>query len=95
MFGLGREQMRDKTTKPVHSVKCGKIQASIWRNETKHGPRFNVTVCRLYHENGEWKRSDSFGREEVLTAARALQASFDWMWTQENQPEEGNEDGKE
>jgi hypothetical protein len=60
----------------------GKVQASIWRNETKHGPRFNVTACRLYLENGEWKRSDSFGRDELLTACHALQAAYDWIWTQ-------------
>lgn len=67
---------------PVHSVKFGKVQASIWRNETKHGPQFNVTVNRLYLENDDWKRSDSFGRDELLCAARALQMSFDWIWAQ-------------
>lgn len=72
----------EKKTMPVYVVKLGKVQASIWRNETKHGPRFNVTACRLYLENGEWKRSDSFGRDELLTACHALQAAYDWIWTQ-------------
>ena len=67
---------------PVHVVKLGKIQASVWANETKHGRRFNVTACRLYLENGEWKRSDSFGRDELLSAARAFESAYDWIWTQ-------------
>ena len=33
----------EKKTMPVHVVKLGKVQASLWKNETKHGPRFNVT----------------------------------------------------
>ena len=72
----------EKKTMPVYVVKLGKVQASIWRNETKHGPRFNVTACRLYLENGEWKQSDSFGRDELLTVSRALQAAYDWIWSQ-------------
>jgi hypothetical protein len=89
--------MTDKA-KPVHTVKLGKVQASIWRNETKHGPRFNVTLSRLYQENGEWKRSDSFGRDELLTAAKAFTDAFDWVWAQrraEASEEASKEEGTE
>lgn len=74
---------------PVHVVRFGKVQASIWRNETKHGPRFNVTASRVYLENGEWKRSDSFGRDEVLQVARAFQLAHDWIWQQKQAVDEG------
>ena len=85
--------MPQKGTKPVHAIRYGKIQASIWQNETKHGPRFNVTVSRLYHENGEWKRSESFGRDELLTLAKALNETNTWIWAQgrEEEVEEGKE----
>jgi len=72
----------DKKVTPAHVVKLGKIQASVWANETKNGRRYNVTACRLYMENGEWKRSDSFGRDELLTAARAFESAYDWIWAQ-------------
>ena len=78
----------EKKAMPVHVVKLGKIQANVWVNDTKHGRRFNVTACRLYQENGEWKRSDSFGRDELLSAARAFQAAHDWIWTQGKATEE-------
>lgn len=65
---------------PVHVVKFGKVQASVWANETKHGRRFNVTASRLYQENGEWRRSDSFGRDELLTVSKALETAFVWIW---------------
>jgi hypothetical protein len=81
----------EKKTMPVHVVKLGRIQANVWANETKNGKRFNVTVCRLYQENGEWKRSDSFGRDELLSAARAFQTAHDWIWTQSKVTEEATE----
>lgn len=83
-----KERMETKRM-PVHAVKLGKVQANVWRNETKHGTRFNVTVCRVYEENGVWKRSDSFGRDELLTAARAFQTAYDWIWTQCKSAEDG------
>ena len=67
---------------PAHVVRLGKIQASVWANETKNGRRYNVTASRLYLENGEWKRSESFGRDELLTAARAFESAYDWIWSQ-------------
>ena len=85
----GEKEKMESKKMPVHSVKFGKITASVWRNETKHGPRFNVTVWRLYEENGVWKRSDSFGRDELLSAARAFQMAYDWIWTQCKSAEEG------
>jgi hypothetical protein len=83
--------MNDKTTRPVHSVRFGKIQASIWQNESKHGPRFNVTVCRRYLEDGKWKSSDSFNRTEILTLSKALQEAHSWIFAQRktNELEEG------
>jgi len=78
----------EKKVMPAHVVRLGKIQASLWANDTKNGRRFNVTACRLYMENGEWKRSDSFGRDELLTAARAFQSAYDWIWAQPKNAED-------
>jgi len=84
----------EKKSLPAHVVKFGKVQASIWRNDTKHGPRFNVTTHRLYLENGDWKRSESFGRDELLSISRALQVAYDWIWMQGKSADEeaGRED---
>ena len=72
----------EKKVTPAHVVRLGKIQACVWANETKNGRRYNTTASRLYLENGEWKRSDSFGRDELLTAARAFESAYDWIWSQ-------------
>ena len=56
--------------KPVSEVKIGSIVASIWRNEGKNGTHYNVTFTRLYKDGEGWGRSESFGRDDLLTVAK-------------------------
>lgn len=85
------EQVREKRM-PAHVVKLGRIQASVWANETKHGKRFNVTASRLYLSDGDWKRTDSFGRDELLTVAKAFEDAYDWIWAQGKDSESEHEE---
>ncbi len=64
--------MATTTNKPTDQIRLGIIQAAIWRNEDSEGrPRFQVTLERLYRdEEGNWKSSGSFGRDELLTLAK-------------------------
>jgi hypothetical protein len=39
---------QDKKPKPVTTLRCSRIKASIWRNEGMNGPFYNVTVARSY-----------------------------------------------
>lgn len=56
--------------KPVSEIKLGSIVASIWENEGKTGTRYNVSITRLYKDGDDWKRSESFGRDDLLTVAK-------------------------
>lgn len=73
------------TTKerPAHTVKLGLVEAAIWRNETDGRPRFNVTVRRSYaveHEGKRnWKSTDSFGRDDLLALAKAVDLAHTWI----------------
>jgi hypothetical protein len=67
--------MENEKTKPVDEIKLGSIVASIWRNESISGSYFNVTVTRLYKDGETWKRSDSFGRDDLLIVAKVLDLS--------------------
>jgi hypothetical protein len=57
-------------TKPVAEVRFGNISAAIWRNEGDSGTWYNVTVERTYRDGTEYKRSPSFGRDDLLTLAK-------------------------
>ena len=56
--------------KPIHEIRLGAMKAAIWENETTNGTRFNVTVCRLYKDGEAWKRTESFGRDDLLVLAK-------------------------
>ena len=67
--------MENEKTKPIDEIKIGSIVASIWKNESLSGSYFNVTVTRLYKDGDTWKRSDSFGREDLLLVGKVLDLS--------------------
>ena len=64
---------------PVHAIRLGLIKAAIWKNQTKVGDRFNVTLCRLYKNGEVWKESSHFGRDDLLAAAKALDRAHSWI----------------
>ena len=64
---------------PVHEIRLGAIKATIWANETSVGTRHNVNVSRLYKDGDEWKRSDSFGREDLPLVAKVADLAHLWI----------------
>ena len=61
--------MKTEKTKPVAEVKQGFIIATIWENKNEKGTRHNVTFARLYRAGKQWKRSASFGADDLPTLA--------------------------
>lgn len=72
--------------RPAHEVRFGSVRAVIWSNQTEGGAAmFNVTVSRSYKaSDGSWRDSDSFGRQDLLPLALALQHAFAWVCSQRN-----------
>ncbi len=67
-------------TQPVQVVRLRNIRAAIWANDTEFGMRHNVTVSRLYKDDdGQWRSSDSFGREDLLLLAKVLDLAHTWI----------------
>jgi len=75
-------------TKPIHEIRLGAIKAAIWENETTNGTRFNVTVCRLYKDGEAWKRTESFGRDDLLVLAKVADQAYTWIVSQSQTKEE-------
>lgn len=73
---MAKKQNKASKTKPVEEVRIGSIKAAIWRNEGEGGPRFNVTLQRLYRtEDGKWKSTSSFGRDDLLVLMKVADAT--------------------
>jgi len=68
--------------KPAHEIRLGSIKATIWENETLNGTRHNVTLARLYKDGDEWKRSESFGRDDLPLVAKVVDQAHSWIYEQ-------------
>ena len=57
---------------PIDHVRLGSISAAIWSNPTENGPRYGVTIERLYRDpqSGDWRSSQTFGRDDLLVLAK-------------------------
>jgi hypothetical protein len=75
----GASIMADKQ-KPIHEIRLGAVKAAIWENETTNGKRHNLTVTRLYKDNDEWKRTESFGRDDLPLLAKVVDLAHTWIF---------------
>ena len=64
---------------PVHEVRLGGIKAAIWQNQTEAGVRYNVTFERLYNQEGEWRSTSSFGRDDLLLLGKVADQAHTWI----------------
>ena len=56
--------------KPVAELRIGTIKATVWENEVGGMTRHNVTFSRIYHDGDQWKTTQSFGFNNLLTLAK-------------------------
>lgn len=66
-------------TRPIHVVRFGRIKAVVWLNQIATGSIHNVTVSRSYKKGEEWHETSSFGYEDLLTLAKAVNAAHSWI----------------
>lgn len=67
---------------PVHEVRFGTIKALLWKNSTRVGERFNVTIQRLYKNGDRWVESNHFGRDDLPLVAKAADLAHTWIFEQ-------------
>lgn len=68
------------TPKPVHSFTCGTVQAVMWKNTSKSGALYSVTLGRSYKDAEEkWQTSDSFGVNDLSAVNTVLEHAEAWL----------------
>lgn len=75
--------MASEKQKPLHEVRLGSIKAAVWENDTSNGTRFSVTFSRIYKSGDEWKRTDSFGRDDLLLIGKVADLAHTWIFDQQ------------
>lgn len=83
--------------KPVHEIRLGKVKAAIWRNETDAGPRYSVTIVRLYKNDQEdrWESSSSFGRDELPLVSKVADQVHSWIFQQAERSDDSQSNAQE
>jgi len=69
--------------KPIHRVKSGAIEATIWENDSREGTFFSFTLGRLYKTGNEWKSSASYGQRNAVDVGTAAMMAATWIGAQE------------
>lgn len=74
----------EENNRPVHEIRMGAVKASIWKNEAKNGGSFySASFHTLYRDpEGSWRRSSSFGREDLLLLAKVADEVHSYMLLQ-------------
>jgi hypothetical protein len=75
--------------RPAHEVRLGAIKATIWKNDTGNGARYNTTFVRLYRDENEWKNTGSFGRDDLLVLAKVADSVHSWICEQSQDESSG------
>ena len=75
--------------KPIAEVRIGRVKAAIWPNKTEGRTRHNVTFSRLYKTGEEWKKKQSFGRNDLLVLAKVADQAHSRIFElqQEKEPQ--------
>jgi hypothetical protein len=69
-----------RPNQPTHVVRLGLVRASVWLNQTEQGPRYNVSVSRLYMGSDQrWHSTASFGLKDLLALAKAVDQAHTWI----------------
>lgn len=77
-------RMEEKKNKPCAEFRINGVKSVVWENETRNGTMFNTTLVRVYKdENDEWRETNSFGRDDLLAAAKALDEAHTFILDQE------------
>lgn len=69
----------DVRNRPIQEIRIGMVKAAIWAHDTEAGERFNVSFSRIYHKEGEWRSTDSFGRDDLLVLAKLADRCHSWI----------------
>jgi hypothetical protein len=79
---------KKKHTRPVHEITLpfggALLKAAIWKHDGKNGPRFSVSLSRVYREkeDGKWKSTGYFYKDDLLGVSRLSEVCNGWLVNQ-------------
>lgn len=80
--------MEETRPQPIHTISCGSVRASIWRNENALKLFHDVTVCRCYRDGQRWASTCTFGTKDLPVLAKVVLDAHTWIHAQVTGQEE-------
>lgn len=81
---------------PIQKLRIGRIGASIFENTTAEGNSFyNVQFDRSYRDGDEWKRTKSFGRDDLLALAKLADQTHSFIVERQQNATDEQEEERE
>src|SRR5262249_35841122 len=69
--------------RPAGEIRYSRPRATIWKQESDKGPWYSVVLTRSYQDaQGDWQRSSSFGRDDLLLVAKLCDQAHSWIHRQ-------------
>ena len=68
-------QTNGTSNRPFHVIRRGLLKAVIWKNQPANGSMFSTQLIRVYKDGDDWKETHSLNREDLLHAAKMLDAA--------------------
>ncbi len=79
---MSTENEKAKGNKPVHKIRRGALQATIWRhtNPDKGTTWYNVDLDRGFkRDDGTWQETKSLNQDDLLPARKLLDEADTWI----------------
>jgi hypothetical protein len=75
--------MQAPAKQPAQKFRNGALTVTLWRNDGEKGPWYSVKAARSDKQGEEWKETDSFGFDDLLSLAKLLDQAHSWILTQQ------------
>lgn len=73
--------MATHTNKPAHTLRCGGIKATIWKNNSERGPFYSATFSRPFKgAEGQWRNGASFGLADLEAISILTAQAKAWIF---------------
>lgn len=66
--------------KPIHSIRVGRVEVAIWKNQSETAAWYNFTFQRSYRDDeGDFKNTATFGRDDLPVIAFLTARAFEYV----------------
>ena len=81
---MTNDNRKTKGKTPASEIRFGNVTAIVWKNQSEIGTSYSVKLNKIYVKDGEWFKTDSFGKNDIIKAQLALQEAARFIFGDSN-----------